>query len=196
MNEYRELLLGCGYSRERRVIPPMAIMRDDERRFVNVTTVDANAACKPDVIANLDSLDWRGKYIEDNFRAWYPIKDTYDEIHAYELLEHLGTQGDFASFFRFFSVAWYTLKPDGFFCATVPSRFSPWLWGDPGHRRAILPESLVFLCQPEYTKQLGNTSMSDYRHFYREDFDIVQSIDDRVTHSFILRAVKPSRISL
>lgn len=178
---YRELLLGCGHKKDKRLVPEGA-----PREWQNVTTVDMNPACKPDVVADLES-------------TWFTALAygaVYDEIHAYEVLEHLGSQGDYKAFFNFFEVIWGLLKSDGFFCATVPSRFSGWLWGDPGHRRAILQETLVFLQQPQYTAQCGVTSMSDYRFVYTADFNVLYSHDDRSSHSFILQAVKPSRISV
>ena len=82
----------------------------------------------------------------------------------------------------------------GYLCATVPSRYSAWLWGDPGHRRAVFPESLVFLDQGEYAKQCGITAMSDYRFYYKSDFKAILGKDDKSTFSFILQAIKPSRI--
>ncbi|MGH7746204.1 MAG: hypothetical protein ACREQ5_15780, partial [Candidatus Dormibacteria bacterium] len=74
--------------------------------------------------------------------------------------------------------------------------FSSWLWGDPSHTRAILPESLTFLDQTNYAAQCGLTPLSDFRHIYKEDFNILSSKDDRMFHTFILQAVKPSRIKI
>lgn len=196
MNDsYRELLLGCGHKKDKRVIP------SGVREWRNVTTVDINPACDPDVIADLDAYDWPApgrKYAtwqrEPNVNAPFAWLDgSYDEIHAYEVMEHLGTQGDFRVFFYFMSRIWRLLKPDGMFCATTPSRYSPWLWGDPGHRRAILPQTLIFLDRTEYRRQLGHTAMSDYRAWFDGDFRIHHSADDRTTHSFILQAMKPVR---
>jgi hypothetical protein len=123
--------------------------------------------------------------------------DYWDEIHAYEVLEHLGNQGDAVSFFTQFTELWRILKPGGHLLATTPSRYSAWLWGDPSHRRAILPETLIFLDQTEYQRQCDDestrTPMSDFRHLYTADFRLVYSHDSKTHHSFILQAVKPSR---
>lgn len=194
---YRELLLGCGHKRDKRMFP------DPTRpAWENLVTLDSNADCKPDVIGDLESwgktvapVAWKDSGPLGGTTYAWPLGEV-DEIHAYEVLEHLGRQGDYAHFFRFFTFVWHLLNNGGYFCATVPTRYSPWLWGDPGHRRAILQETLIFLNQPEYTRQCGVTSMSDYRFCYKADFDIVSSHDDRTTHAFILRAVKPSRISV
>ncbi len=68
---------------------------------------------------------------------------------------------------------------------------------DPGHVRAIGPEMLTFLVQPEYTRQVGISPMTDYRFIYKADFDVFHAHVDEATKQFyyILRAVKPSRIA-
>ena len=173
----RELLLGCGHSRVKRIIPPNA-----PTDWVDLLTIDFDPATDAHVVIDLNPSNWDLPYI-----------DEFDEIHAYEVLEHLGRQGNFIRFFSHFYEIWRMLKPDGYLCATVPSRFSPWLWGDPGHSRAILPETLIFLDQTAYA-QCGKTALSDYRFCYKADFKIISSTDDRIFHSFILQAVKPARI--
>jgi len=205
--KYRELLIGCGHKRDKRIDPRRfgAIRGTDDWADVDklgpgpkrwhgvVECLDADPAVKPDFVWNLENRPWcrRGDI------ALEPMNDdTYDEIHAYEVLEHLGRQGDYREFFGVFSEIWRVLKPGGFLAATVPSRFDQWLWGDPGHTRAILPCTLIFLCQPVYADQAGKTSMSDYRSLYRADFDIINTYDDQRTHQFVLQAVKPSRCEI
>ncbi len=186
---YRELLIGCGHSRDKR----LDVGADQGKAWRGlVETLDNNPDCRPDIYWDLEHVPWcnHGQY------GMEPMEDSiYDEIHAYEVLEHLGRQGDFVAFFRTFSEIWRVLKPGGHLAATVPSRYSVWLWGDPGHTRALLPVHLTFLDQTEYTRQLGKTPMSDYRYVYAADFETVHSYDDHNTHQFILRAVKPSRIA-
>lgn len=123
-----------------------------------------------------------------------PFEDnSADEIHAYEVLEHCGRQGDYKFFFAQFADFWRILKPGGYFCGTVPRHDSPWAWGDPSHTRVILAESLTFLRQPEYAAQVGVTSMSDFRAIYKADFDIVYTLQGEHQLEFVLTAVKPSR---
>ena len=115
--------------------------------------------------------------------------------HAYECLEHVGRQGDFRFFFDQFSDLWRILKQGGALVGTVPLPTSPWAWGDPSHTRIIPRESFTFLCQPQYTAQVGKTAMSDFRFCYKADFDVghLQDVGDSL--HFGLIAVKPSRIA-
>jgi SAM-dependent methyltransferase len=174
------LILGVGHSRDLRIK-----MQDHHNALI--TTVDFNPEVQPNVVWDLNDTPW-------------PFKTSrFDEVHAYEVLEHLGAQGDYHAFFNTFSEIWRVLKPDGLLCASCPSASGVWAWGDPGHTRIVSGASLVFLSQLEYAKQLDGehvTSMSDYRNVYFADFDIVQSMDDCQTHLFILKAVKPSRRSV
>lgn len=173
----QELLIGCGSRREK-------IMHyKGHEEWDGLITLDYNADHKPDVYWDLRSMP-------------LPFEDEkFDEIHAYEVLEHTGQQGDYGFFFRQWSEFWRLLKPDGLFFATVPSRNSVWAWGDPSHTRIIQAESLVFLNQKAYTNAVGKTPMSDFRHLFKADFDILGVQDDNETLRFVLKAVKPSRIS-
>ena len=174
-----DLLLGCGFNRDRR------INIGGRTEWNDLVTADCNKECGPDRV-------WDGT----NPTKWGQFEDEeFDEVHAYEVLEHLGPQGDFWLFFHQFSEIWRILKPGGHFAATVPSRDSPWAWGDPSHTRIILPETLTFLIQPEYTKQVGKTSMSDFRDIYKADFDPVYIKNEAGTFCFVLKAIKPSRIT-
>ncbi len=199
---YRELLLGCGHSRDKRLdprefLPNQAVAPEDFRTWRGqLETLDYELECRPDFVCNLQRVPWQVSRLGDPCELPTVLDESsYDELHAYEVLEHLGRQGDFRAFFAHFSEIWRVLKPGGYLCATCPSRYSEWLWGDPGHTRAILPASLVFLSQPQYDTQRGQTSMSDYRRVYRADFDIIVRLDDHHTHRFVLQAVKPSRVS-
>lgn len=208
MTVYRELLIGCGYRRTRLLDPlhyrsPSTWPRPYEpgERWQRVTAVDLNPACKPDYIMDLEkglqTLQMPQPNDVDIFKGiggvyWRLKDDTYNEIHAYEVLEHLGHQGNVTEFFGDFDELWRVLKPGGYLCATVPSRYSVWAWGDPGHRRVIPPAMLQFLNRPNYGG-LGQSPMSDYRDQFVGDWDVIYSFDDEETHSFILQAIKPAR---
>lgn len=200
MSDYRELLLGCGHARDKRMGPP-----GSAPQWRGLVTLDHNPAVKPDIWCDLNRFPWLplmmdvpGELYEVSSSGEIRLpSDFFDEVHAYEVLEHLGQQGDAGAFFACFAEIWRILKAGGWLFATVPSRYSGWLWGDPSHRRAILPETLVFLDQSQYIRQLDGpqkTPMSDFRALYHADFEVLASTDNHVTHAFALRAVKPSRI--
>lgn len=128
------------------------------------------------------AIAWNdASYMEDSY---------YDEIHAYEVLEHCGNQGDHRTFFAQFSEFWRILKPGGFFFATCPSWHSPWAWGDPSHSRVLTAGTLAFLSQEQYTKQVGVTPMSDFRSIYHADFRPIMVDESGDSLLFVLQAVK------
>ena len=170
-----ELLLGCGSSRTKRIVVP-----GYPQDWVELKTLDIEPCHNPDVVADL------------NNGIPYP-DDTFDEVHAYEILEHLGQQGDYKSFFATFQDIWRVLKPKGVLCATVPDYRSLWAWGDPGHTRIINSGSLVFLDQTEYQKQVGVTAMSDYRSLWQGDFVRIGQQTQGENFIFCLEAQKPRR---
>lgn len=174
----KTLLLGCGSRRERIIGPPGA-----SAEFDDLTTLDLNPDHHPDVLWNLEDPDP------------LPFDDSsFDEIAAYEVLEHIGAQGDYKTFFRQFSDYWRVLKPGGHLCATVPMWNGLWAWGDPSHRRIINLGTLGFLDQSEYQRQVGVTPMSDFRFCYRADFTVIGTVDlDAKSFGFVLQAIKPSR---
>lgn len=172
-----ELLLGCGSSRVKR------LAYRGRSEWTALTTLDFNRAHKPDVVHDLNEIG-------------LPFnEDSFDEIHAYEVLEHCGRQGDWRFFFAQWSDFWRILKPGGVFLGTCPAADSPWAWGDPSHTRIIGPECLSFLSQPNY-EQVGETAMSDFRFCYRADFDLIHAETVGDHFAFVLEAVKPSRITL
>ena len=148
----RELLIGCGSERTKR------LTCDGSKDWSNLTTLDYNPDHKPDVV-------W------DLMQAALPFEDnSFDEIHAYEVLEHIGPQGDYHLFFAQFTEFHRILKPNGYLVASVPHWASMWAWGDPSHSRIINEGTLAFLSQAEYVKQVGKTPMTDFRYLYKADF--------------------------
>lgn len=166
-----ELLIGCGNSRVKK-------LGLKSLEWNGLVTIDHDPNCGADHIHDLDVCPWP---FEDN---------SFDEAHAYCVIEHLGSQGDYRSFFALFTELHRILKPDGIFYAIVPSLTSRWLWGDPSHTRAIPPESLVFLSQAEYRRQVGVTAMTDFRWLWKGDFEAVAQEDDGSNFMFALRAIK------
>lgn len=169
-----ELLIGCGSNRTKRLTV------DGSQTFDNVLTLDYNPDHKPDVVWDLMTpgvlpVEWENKF---------------DEIHAYEVLEHLGQQGDYKLFFSQFTAFWRALKPNGHLCVTCPSRHSVWALGDPSHSRVLQKEMLIFLDQDAYEPNVGRTSMSDFRSIYKANFKPIHVLEDEEKFQFILKAIK------
>ena len=166
-----ELLIGCGNRR----IKQLSLSTPD---WTNLTTLDFDPDCTPDILHNLEVFP-------------YPFEDnSFDEIHAYEVLEHVGQQGDWKFFFDQFGELHRILKPGGVLCASVPKFDSVWAWGDPSHTRVLSHGSLVFLSQDMYTAQIGKTAMTDFRRYWQRDFRIVFSEYKAETFYFAIEAVK------
>jgi hypothetical protein len=169
-----ELLIGCGKNRDKKLRSP------GRSEWDGLVTLDHEARHNPDRVWDL--VDIPLPFLDDELF----------EIHAYEVLEHVGRQGDYEFFFRQFSDFWRVLRPNGILFGTVPLPTSVWAWGDPSHTRVIPKESFTFLSQPTY-EQVGRTPMSDFRTIYKADFDLIHMKENGELLEFALRAVKPSR---
>ena len=187
------VILGAGSHHNRKI----EVDGRSDWKGQSVATIDYEPRHKPTLVWDLNVLPW-------------PVADSSaQEIHAYEILEHLGTQGDAEAFFNHFYECWRILKPNGHLVATVPHWQSLWAFGDPSHRRVINSGSLVFLDQMEYRYQIDGiakpdgsrkkTPMSDFRSIWHGDFKSVGSCvyrDDEGNPSnfaFVLQAIKPVR---
>ena len=169
----KELLIGCGSARDKR------LTCDGTNEWSNLTTLDSNPDHHPNIVWDLMCPEVLPLHWENEF----------DEIHAYEVLEHLGQQGDYKLFFKQFEAFHRALKPGGHFMATCPSRHSVWALGDPSHTRVMQKEQLVFLSQKSYDA-VGTTPISDFREIYKADFDIVAVTENEDVFHFVLRAIK------
>ena len=169
-----ELLIGCGNSRRKK-------LGFEKLEWDNLVTMDHDPNCGADILHDLDETPWP---VED---------DKFDEVHAYEVLEHLGQQGDWRAFFRHFGEIYRVLKPGGMLFATCPSYKSMWAWGDPSHTRVITSGSLMFLSQRQYKEQVGTTAMTDFRNIWKGDFEAEHIEDDGERITFALKAIKPPR---
>jgi hypothetical protein len=200
-----ELLLGCGFSRKKQLGLP-----GQPLEWRDLVTLDINEKCDPDIVCNIDDCRvWNpARFNEQGSRFLTSVlidepgstnpwtmtaftENAFDEVHAYEVLEHLGSQGDARSFFWSFENVHRVLKPGGYLFATCPSRYSAWLWGDPSHRRMICAESLLFLSQEAIAKNRAlGTAMSDFSALWTRDFKVLSAQDNQQTFIFCLQAIK------
>lgn len=215
---HKELMLGCGSRKTKDLRLPTwkEIKRNDEKLpplnnrigvdFEHLITLDINSNHKPDIVFDLTWIGIPISISSDGGKSTIDSEETfkipslisndtyvdseYDEIHAYEVLEHIGAQGDYKLFFAQFSEFHRILKPDGLLFATVPSWYSPWAWGDPSHTRVITSGTLAFLSQKQYAAQVGVTPMSDFRSLYTADFDTIYQLESADSFLFVLRAIK------
>ena len=156
----KSLLAGCGNARIRRICPHGSPKWWDE-----LVTLDTDPDCGADVLHNLEDMP-------------YPFEDEeFDEVHAYEVLEHLGTQGDEKFFFDQFNEFWRITKPGGYFCGSVPMWNGVWAWGDPGHKRIIQASQLFYLQESTYD-QVGKTMLADYRRLIKGYWTVLQATQD------------------
>jgi len=171
----RQLLIGCGNSRRKK------LTLDDNWQWSELVTMDHDPNCGADIAHDLEVTPW-------------PVEtDSFDEVHAYEVLEHLGAQGDYKAFFAHFAEIYRVLKGGGLLLATVPAWNDVWAWADPSHRRVISAETLVFLDREQYAKQVGKTAMTDFRWLWHGDFEPVAAEIVGGSFKFALKAHKPVR---
>lgn len=166
------LVLGSGNSLDQRI---RLIPNDDfsinsgktfPENFADVWTIDKDPAAKAKITWDLEATT------PDGYELSWPVPEHFfNEVHAYEVLEHLGAMGDYRFFFALWRKIWRVLKPGGIVCATTPWWQSVWAWQDPGHRRVYSVELLTYLVQKQYEEQVGKTSMTDYRSLWPKPYD-------------------------
>jgi hypothetical protein len=138
----------------------------------HLVTLDMEPDMDPDHLHDLDVLP-------------YPFADeTFDQIHAYNVLEHQGHLGDWRFFFDQWNEFGRIMKPKGRFYGIVPSLMSSWLFGDPGHTRVITADMLQFLDAGFYGA--GKTQTDGYLKYLSSSWKIVALTDDKVHLGFVL----------
>lgn len=159
----KALLLGCGRDHRRKVR-----LSDQAADFsdVDLTLCDMDPNCGADVVCDLD------------VRPLPFADEQFDELHAYDVLEHLGRQGDWKGYFDEFAEYWRILKPGGKFYVLVPIGGDA--FADPGHTRFFGTNHFLFLSRSRYETPEG-VQKTDYRWYWKRDFD-VQLIERHGNH--------------
>jgi SAM-dependent methyltransferase len=151
----KSLLLGCGNNRLKKVALP-----DDREWRGQLVTADMNPNCGADLVMDIGKLP-------------LPFADEeFDEIGAYDVLEHVGAQGDWRRWFDECAEYWRILKPGGRMGILVP--IGNEAYADPGHTRVFNANYFYALNQKWYAERLAeNAPVTDYRWFYKKNFEIL-----------------------
>jgi len=167
----RSLLIGCGNSRIKKV------RLDSQPDWIGqLTTLDMDPNCGADVLWTMDGTG-------PDKPLPFP-DETFDEIGAYDVLEHWGAQGDWRAFFDEFSEYWRILKPGGRFGIIVPINGDA--LADPGHTRFFHQNYFGFLDQAFYADNLAKgAACTDYRWYWRRCFKI-ELLDSSSGHHLVV----------
>ena len=159
----KALMLGAGRRKLARALTAVNAKEIDEW-----VTLDLMENTNPDVLFDLTDLHAGGEL---------PFEDgEFDEIHAYQVLEHVGRQGDWRGFFKEFKEYWRVLKSGGLMYISVPTLDT--LWGsDVGHTRHIEMGSLGPLSKKFYGAN-KETCATGYSEFVDPCWWLMQSIPD------------------
>jgi cyclopropane fatty-acyl-phospholipid synthase-like methyltransferase len=162
----RSLLLGCGNSRLKKVQ-----YRGQSEWSGELTTLDMDPACGADVVFDLERLCIP---MRDRLHGMpvLPFEDgTFDELAAYDVLEHFGQQGDWRSWFTEMAEYHRILKPGGTFGIIVP--IGEDAVADPGHSRFIHTNHFMMLNQQWYADRLAaGAQITSYRWYWTLNFEV------------------------
>lgn len=153
---WRSLLLGAGNSRGKK----MHLTSETAEWAGELVTVDMDPNAGVDVVHDLA------------IRPLPFANSEFDEIHAYDCLEHWGAQGDWRAWFDEMAEYHRLLKPGGHFMAIVPVGGDA--FADPGHTRFFGENHFRMLEQKFYAEQIAaRRPVTDYRWYWKLNFDLV-----------------------
>lgn len=163
------LLIGAGNSRIKKVF------LDQHPDWTGeLITLDMDPNCGSSMVWDLDIRP-------------LPFSDgEFDEIGAYDVLEHLGRQGDWRGWFDEMAEYHRILKPGGLMGVIVPVNADA--LADPGHARFFSQNHFGFLSQEFYANNLKlGAPITDYRFYWKLNFDIAYINENDHHLSVILR---------
>jgi len=150
------LLIGCGNSRVKK------LHLNQPEWIGELTTLDMNPDCGADHVIDMGAYAGRLPFADESF----------DELAAYDTLEHWGRQGDWRGWFDEMADYHRILKPGGVFGIIVP--VGPDAIADPGHCRFFSANHFAMLNQAWYEKSLAKgQQITDYRWYFKKDFEVI-----------------------
>jgi hypothetical protein len=157
----KSLLIGCGNDRTKKIF-----QGGHSEWTGQLVTLDMNPNCGADIVMNLGNMFSIGA-------PCLPFGDAeFDELGAYDSLEHWGKQGDWRGWFAEMAEYHRILKIGGLFGAIVP--IGDDFFADPGHARFIHSNHFSMLNQQFYVDRLAaGAPIPDYRHCWKLNFDIL-----------------------
>lgn len=164
----KSLLIGCGNSRIKQ------LQWDGKEGWAGeLTTLDMNPNCGADIVYDLDQIPSSAHPFECSSGKRLPFDDnTFDEIGAFNCMEHFGKQGDWRGWFVEMSEYHRILKDGGAMSILVPIGRDA--LADPGHTRFFEGNYFHFLNQAFYDlNETKKTCFTDYRWYWKKNFDIL-----------------------
>jgi len=147
------LLLGAGNSRDKKIA-----LKSAPDWSLPLVTLDMGDNCGADVVWDLEQ------------RPLPFLDEEFDELGAYDVLEHIGRQGDWRGYFDEMAEYWRILKPGGIFGVLVPQGCDA--NADPGHTRFFGSNWFAMLDQAYYERcKAAGTAFTDYRWYWKHSFE-------------------------
>jgi hypothetical protein len=157
------LNLGCGVNRRRLYSEPFP---------EGTLHVDRNSEVGPDIVADLNFGVPPGRTVGEAFQDFW---NKVDEIHAYHVVEHLGTMGDTKVWFDFWRSCWQVLKPGGLMYVVAPHFQHEDAIGDPTHTRLICRQTFHFFDRRAYLQKDGERGCAMSKLPIDFDFQVLET---------------------